>query len=75
MDGIISIPLLMPLTASQMPDRSSQTGRVRQVQGIYQDCDAVKYAYIVFAIIPPIIIFFFLQKYIMGGLSIGGVKE
>lgn len=30
---------------------------------------------IVFAIIPPIIIFFFLQKYIMGGLSIGGVKE
>lgn len=30
---------------------------------------------IVFAIIPPIIIFFFLQKYIMGGLTIGGVKE
>lgn len=30
---------------------------------------------IVFAILPPIIIFFFLQKYIMGGLTIGGVKE
>lgn len=30
---------------------------------------------IVFAMIPPIIIFFFLQKYIMGGLTIGGVKE
>ena len=30
---------------------------------------------IVFAIVPPIIIFFFLQKYIMGGLKLGGVKE
>lgn len=30
---------------------------------------------IVFAILPPIIIFFFLQKYIMGGVNIGGVKE
>lgn len=30
---------------------------------------------IVFAIVPPIIIFFFLQKYIMGGLTLGGVKE
>lgn len=30
---------------------------------------------IVFAIVPPIIIFFFLQKYIMGGVNLGGVKE
>lgn len=30
---------------------------------------------IVFAILPPIIIFFFLQKYIMGGVNLGGVKE
>lgn len=30
---------------------------------------------IVFAILPPVIIFFFLQKYIMGGINIGGVKE
>lgn len=30
---------------------------------------------IVFTIIPPIIMFFFLQKYIMGGLTLGGVKE
>lgn len=30
---------------------------------------------IVFSIIPPVLIFFFLQKYIMGGLTTGGVKE
>ena len=30
---------------------------------------------IVFSIIPPIIIFFLLQRYIMGGLTVGGVKE
>lgn len=30
---------------------------------------------IVFSIIPPIIIFFFLQRFIMGGLTVGGVKE
>ena len=30
---------------------------------------------IVFSIVPPIILFFFLQKYIMGGLTLGGVKE
>lgn len=32
-------------------------------------------ASIVFAIFPPIIIFFFFQKYIMGGATLGGVKE
>ena len=30
---------------------------------------------LVFTIIPPIIIFFFFQKYIMSGITIGGVKE
>lgn len=30
---------------------------------------------IVFAIFPPIVIFFIFQKYIMGGATIGGVKE
>lgn len=30
---------------------------------------------IVFAIIPPILIFFFFQKFIMGGATLGGVKE
>lgn len=30
---------------------------------------------IIFAIVPPVIIFFFLQKYIMGGVNLGGVKE
>lgn len=30
---------------------------------------------IVFAIFPPIIIFFIFQKYIVGGVSLGGVKE
>lgn len=30
---------------------------------------------IVFAIFPPILIFFFFQKYIMGGATLGGIKE
>lgn len=30
---------------------------------------------LVFAIIPPVVIFFIFQKYIMGGITVGGVKE
>ncbi|WP_320986845.1 carbohydrate ABC transporter permease, partial [Hungatella effluvii] len=60
-----------------LPSRSRQTVMLQlyNAQSSYSFPLDQQLVSIVFAIFPPIIIFFIFQKYIMGGATLGGVKE
>lgn len=66
---------LIPYLTLNDPDKKTVMIAIYDMaQGVNYSLDQ-QLVGIVFAILPPVIIFFFLQKYIMGGVNVGGVKE